>query len=260
MSNSMSLHRFIIYAALLTLALTACSLPGQPTVEKPPSPASLPPPPETTQETETSVLPTETGPEAEAETETETETKQDQENHAATPSKTPAPSDKAPGAEKKRQRLRRQIEAGEFLTALHRLDLKDRQFNDAPELAELYRRAVNAAIRQGQSRLAADKPGKAGLLFRAALTNYPQGARLADEIILTPGQLESKIAICAKKLMEQGLTVYRKGQLHQAIEVWQKILAFAPHHEASQNAIRTAHIQLNNLEKIENDPPAAEIH
>ena len=257
MRKPMSLHRFILYAGLLSLALTACSLPGRQAIEKPPAPASLPPPPETAQDTETPVLPEETG--QEAKTEQEAETKEDQENHAAKSPKTPAPPDKASGAEKKKQRLRRHIEAGEFLTALDRLDLRDRHLNDATELAALYRRAVNEAIRQGQSRLAADKPGKAGLLFRAALSNYPRGPRLADEIALTHGQLESKIAVCAEKLMEQGLTVYRKGQLHQAIQVWQKILAFAPQHEASQNAIRTAHIQLNNLKKIKNDPPAAEI-
>lgn len=242
MRKPASLHRFIIYAGLLTLAITACSLPEQRTIEKPPAPASLPPPLETVQE-----------PDIQEEKEKE------KEDPAAEQPDTPAPPDKAPGVGEKKQALRSHIEAGEFVTALHFLELNDRQSSPSTELAGLYRRAVNGAIHQGHSRLAADQPGKAGLLFRAALNNYPHTPRLADEIALTPGQLESKIAVCAEKLMEQGLTLYRKGHLNQAIQVWQKILAFAPHHEASQKAIRTAHTQINNLKKIESAPPAAEI-
>ena len=251
MNKPMSLGLFLVYAGLLSLGLAACSLPGHQAVEKPPAPASLPPPLETIEETEQ---------DQGTEQEQEADTTEEQAAHKAKPSEKPAPSDKAPGPEKKRQRLRRHVEAGEFLTALHYLDSGDRSANEAAELAEIYSRTVNGAIHQGQSRLAANKPGKAGLLFRAALTHYPETPRLADEIALTPGQIESRIAVCAEKLMEQGLTVYRKGRLHQAIQVWQKILVFDPHHKESQNAIRTAHTQLNNLKKIESDPPAAEIH
>ena len=241
MSTPMSLHRFVLYAALLSLILSlgpaACSLQEQRPIEKPPAPASLPPA---------------------SETERKPDIQKDQKEHAAEQSEKPASSAKAPGIAEKTQVLRSHIEAGEFITALHFLDLKDRQLNAPTDVARLYRKAVNGTISQGQSRLADGKPGEAGMLFRAALNNYPHAPRLADKIALTPGQLESKVAVCAEKLMEQGLTVYRKGHLNKAIQIWQEILAFAPHHEASQNAIRTAHIQLNNLKKIES-PPASEI-
>jgi hypothetical protein len=68
---------------------------------------------------------------------------------------------------------------------------------------------------------------------------------------MAPESLEEKILFCADQLMEQGLVQYRQGRLSEAIGIWEKIKEFAPGHSASQNAIRTADIQLTNLKKID---------
>ena len=49
--------------------------------------------------------------------------------------------------------------------------------------------------------------------------------------------------------MEQGLMNYRAGKLDDAIKVWEKIIVFAPQHQASQKAIQTAFVQLDQSEK-----------
>ncbi|MFP4452085.1 MAG: hypothetical protein ACOCR8_05640 [Desulfosalsimonas sp.] len=52
--------------------------------------------------------------------------------------------------------------------------------------------------------------------------------------------------------MEQGLVSYRQGRLDDAIYIWNRILAFDPHHQAGRNAIQTARTQQSNLEKMGN--------
>ncbi|MFO7838717.1 MAG: hypothetical protein R6X08_04370 [Desulfosalsimonadaceae bacterium] len=216
---------FSVFVLHVLLSLAACSFLEQPQTEKPPAPAGEPPATGTAKE-----------PEVE-----DKRKPADKAEKAGTREKTPPA---------KMQAISTHIEAGEIIAALDILRAKGRPGNFPKELAGLYRRAENGAIKRGQSRLAENKPGRAGLLFRAALNSFPQDTGLAQDIILTRGELESKITVCAEKLMEQGLTVYREGRLHQAIELWEKILAFAPRHQASRNAIRTAHTQLKTLKDM----------
>ncbi|MBS0014165.1 MAG: hypothetical protein KFF46_09345, partial [Desulfobacterales bacterium] len=121
-------------------------------------------------------------------------------------------------------------------------------------VSSVYVRAVNQAIREAESRLEQDRPAKAGRLFRAAQKHYPQDPDLASKIRLTPAQLDGRIAQCARQLMEEGLSAYRRERLEDAIEIWEKILVFDPMHRAGRSAIETAERQLANLKKISTGP------
>ncbi|HMA66753.1 MAG TPA: hypothetical protein VKO20_02945 [Desulfosalsimonadaceae bacterium] len=222
------MRKNFVFAALVLcvlLAFPACSFLDLPLGEEPPPPSGEPP---------------------SAGTETEPAGK----GEAGPAGKTGHPRTEKEITLAEVQRIRTHIEAGEFISALDLLQPQGRPENSPQGMAGLYRRAENGAIKRGQARLAENKPGRAGLLFRAALNSFPAESPLASEIILTRNELEGRIEICAEKLMEQGLTVYREGRLHHAIELWEKILAFAPHHQASRNAIRTAHTQLENLKNM----------
>ena len=165
---------------------------------------------------------------------------------------TKPPSAKSKYLEQK-QHVARLLEAKDFPAALDLITREVEQGTDEKQLQKEYLSALNGAIAQGESALAEQNPQQAGLLYRAALNNFPKTAELSRNSELPPSALTEKIELCANKLMEDGLKEYRVGNLNKAIEEWQKISSFYPHHKASQKAIQTANVQLANLKKIETD-------
>ncbi|MCF8110875.1 MAG: hypothetical protein K9J85_05255 [Desulfobacteraceae bacterium] len=153
----------------------------------------------------------------------------------------------------KKQDMERLIDRGDVLAALQGIDQNIRQGACNKNLSDSYIRALNSAIKQGRARLRENRPDQAGLLFRTVKNNFPQDAQLAARIPMSPAELDTEIARCADLLMEQGLVAYRKGQLGDAISIWNQILAFDPQYQAGRNAIKTAETQKSNLEKIGNN-------
>ncbi len=153
----------------------------------------------------------------------------------------------------KKQEINRLLEEGEALAVLELIGQERQQGTSEKKLAVEYPLALNGVIEQGQSLLAGNRPGQAGKLFRSVLNSLPESSDLLSNVILISGELESKIELCGKQLMEQGLIVYRAGQLDDAIEVWEQILAFDTQHQAGRKAIQTAKVQLTNLKRIKAD-------
>ena len=81
----------------------------------------------------------------------------------------------------------------------------------------------------------------------------PANGDLLSRIEYSSVELNSYLNICSDKLMEKGLMEYRKGNLGNAISMWQDILKFDHDHEEASKAIDTATVQLNNLKKIEKE-------
>lgn len=154
----------------------------------------------------------------------------------------------------KKQAIDLQLEQGDVLAALKWVDPYLRQGTCGKSLSDAYLRALNHAILKGRSRLAENRPEEAGQLFRAASESFPKNSDLALKVLMTPAELDGRISFCADQLMEQGLMEYRQGRLEDAINIWEKIAVFAPGHQASRNAIRTAYTQLTNLKKIDKSP------
>ncbi|MFW6052933.1 MAG: hypothetical protein ACOC8I_03385 [Desulfosalsimonas sp.] len=153
----------------------------------------------------------------------------------------------------KKQDIDRLLDQGDVLAALQEVDQNIRQGSCNKRLSESYIRALNSAIEKGRVRLKEGRPGQAGLLFRSVKNKFPQDEELAAGILMTPAELDTEIARCANLLMERGLVAYRKGQLGDAISIWNQILSFDSQHQAGLNAIQTAEIQKSNLEKIGNN-------
>ncbi len=63
------------------------------------------------------------------------------------------------------------------------------------------------------------------------------------------GRLHERLKDCSLYLSQHALAEYRKGNLAEAISIWQSILAFDPDDEIYMKAIDTATIQLKNLQQ-----------
>jgi tetratricopeptide (TPR) repeat protein len=115
----------------------------------------------------------------------------------------------------------------------------------------LYVASVNGLAGKAVVLLRSGEYGPAGIAFRKVLDHYPTDGGLLSEMDYSSVEVISFMNVCSDKIMEKGLMEYRKGNLGNAISLWQDILKFDPDHEEATRAIDTATVQLNNLKKIE---------
>jgi hypothetical protein len=149
-----------------------------------------------------------------------------------------------------RQNIRQQLAAENYPSALALIQASGLSEG---ELAEEFGRALKGMLNQAEGFLQKDLPGKAGPLYRAALDGYPKTPAVAARVETNPAGITAGIDTCADRLMERGLAAYRSGDLEQAIKEWKLIHVFAPRHQASRQALRTAEVQLANLKKVRTD-------
>jgi len=123
----------------------------------------------------------------------------------------------------------------------------------SPELSfgEAYPASINGLAEEGLSQFARGDYGAAGASFRKALDNYPQDVSLQGRVKYPPRKLEESLNECSRKLMDEGLDLYRNGNLTGAIATWKKILAFDPTNQEASKAVETATVQLKRLKSIE---------
>ena len=124
---------------------------------------------------------------------------------------------------------------------------KERTFGD------LYVRSVNGLSNKAITLSDAGDYGPAGIAFRKVLDHMPTNGDLLSKIEYSSLEIISYMNVCSERLMEKGIMEYRKGNLGNAVSLWQDILKFDADHEETSKAIDTATIQLNNLKKIEKD-------
>jgi len=93
--------------------------------------------------------------------------------------------------------------------------------------------------------------GNAGELFAKMLKDLKRHSRGSMALSFDEFYLEKRIALCSVKLTEKGLVRYREGEIEVAIALWEDVLAFDPDNREVRNAIKTATLQMRNLEKME---------
>jgi tetratricopeptide (TPR) repeat protein len=110
--------------------------------------------------------------------------------------------------------------------------------------------AINDLLAQAERHLKRKEHPEAGQLYRKASISFPTDSTLANAVDMTPAQLKSRINDCADQLLELGLLAYRKGELRQAVGIWDQISGFHSEHRASQRALATTRLQLKNLAEL----------
>lgn len=147
------------------------------------------------------------------------------------------------------RRARQSLAAGDYSGTLDiyrgispNLLRESRVSSGLKRILEELKRAADGALARKDFRAA----GKA----YAALRN---GFPLADRAGLTVGFSKSVadegIKTCRAQLTKDGLDRYRKGQLKEAISVWQGLLEFDPDNIEIRKAVDTASEQLKKLKK-----------
>ena len=146
----------------------------------------------------------------------------------------------------RRQRAIDLIEKKEYLLALNFINHERRR-----DLDQEYIVAINGLIASGEESFQRENYGEAGLSFRKVLENYPSRKFLRARVERPREWLESRITTFSERLMIQGLSEYREGNLAAAIETWKKILRFNSGYQPAKKAIETTEVQLKNLRSID---------
>ncbi len=88
--------------------------------------------------------------------------------------------------------------------------------------------------------------GKLYSLLKSSLTKHKT---YLSPFPLTLEEIDKSIKNCGQQLTTLGLIEYRKGNLKEAIAIWEKILVFQPENEEIKKAIQTAKAQLEKIKK-----------
>ena len=89
----------------------------------------------------------------------------------------------------------------------------------------------------------------AGRMYYVLLKNYPHFNEVDKKLSFNSAQLNAKLSYCKKSLSRQGFQEYRKGNLNEAIVLWQSLLAIDPNNTDIKEALRTATLQQKNLQE-----------
>jgi tetratricopeptide (TPR) repeat protein len=145
------------------------------------------------------------------------------------------------------------VQAGDFEKALNlQKGMAEKYDNDAGLAADLTKTMEDI------KRLADEAEGKedfalAGKAYSALSANYSFYENLVPSPSFSKASLEEGLKKCRIQLTQKGLEQYRKGNLAEAIAVWQEILLFDPDNIEIKKAIDTATEQLKKLKKKETE-------
>jgi len=90
---------------------------------------------------------------------------------------------------------------------------------------------------------------RAGAINVILLKIYPSFDGLRPPVAFSGEALKKSIADCRESLTKKGLAEYRRGNLAEAIAVWEGLLAFDPDNVEIRKAVTTARTQLDAIKK-----------
>ena len=166
----------------------------------------------------------------------------------ASPPSVSAPS--APPVDREREAVRLQLREGNPLAALEAIRRAVRAGVKETAFIEEYPVAANDAVAGADLLRVRGEYAWAGENYRQVLEMYPRSAEVASRIARTRQEIEADLDGCAERLMERGLSEYRKGKLEEAVAAWQQILSFSPDHMGARQAVDTASRQMESLKGL----------
>lgn len=127
---------------------------------------------------------------------------------------------------------------------LHQQDPQDQIIRrDYVALLELIRSQADGAYEKNNLLLA-------GCIYRTLWNNFNSFNSVRSSLSYNRELLNTNLKKCQKKLFEDGLEQYRRGDLSMAISIWRSILTFDPENQEVKRTLNIAIQQSRTLEKV----------
>ncbi len=138
--------------------------------------------------------------------------------------------------------------AGRYQKAIDEYTVERRSRPRDQALVQKYAKSLEEIKAVADKALDTEAFASAGTTYDVLLKNYSCFTGFAGMLSFDREHLITKLSLCRKSLSTQGFQEYRKGNLGEAIALWQSLLAFDPYNADIKAAVKTATLQQKNLQ------------
>ena len=146
---------------------------------------------------------------------------------------------------------KKHMDAGEYQKAIDVYNVEYQKHPHDLSLAREYVKSVENIASAADKALDKKDFASAGRNYDVLLKNYAHFKGLDKELSFNNIYLNEKLCYCKKAIFKQGFQEYRKGNLGEAIALWQDLLIIDPQNTDIKKALRTARLQQKNLQEKE---------
>ena len=143
------------------------------------------------------------------------------------------------------------MEAGEYQKAIDVYNVEYQKHPHDLSLAREYVKSIKNIASTADKALDEKDFASAGRNYDVLLKNYAHFKGFDKELSFNSIYLNEKLSYCKKAIFKQGFQEYRKGNLSEAIALWQDLLVIDPQNTDIKKALRTAKLQQKNLQENE---------
>jgi len=146
---------------------------------------------------------------------------------------------------------KKHMEAGEYQKAIDVYHVEVQKHPHDLSLAREYVKSIENIASAADKALDKEDFASAGRNYDVLLKNYAYFKGFDKELSFNSIYLNEKLSYCKKAMFKQGFQEYRKGNLSEAIALWQDLLVIDPQNTDIKKALRTATLQQKNLQENE---------
>lgn len=146
---------------------------------------------------------------------------------------------------------KKHMEAGEFQKAIDEYNVEYQKHPHDLSLAREYVKSIENIASAADKALDKENFASAGRNYDVLLKNYAHFKGFDKELSFNSIYLNEKLSYCKKAMFKQGFQEYRKGNLSEAIALWQDLLVIDPQNTDIKKALKTATLQQKNLREKE---------
>jgi len=143
------------------------------------------------------------------------------------------------------------MEASEYQKAIDIYNVEYQKHPHDLSLAREYVKSIENIASAANKALDKEGFASAGRNYDVLLKNYAHFKGFDKDLSFNSVYLNEKLCYCKKAIFKQGFQEYRKGNLSEAIELWQDLLVIDPQNTDIKKALRTATLQQKNLQEKE---------
>lgn len=146
-------------------------------------------------------------------------------------------------------KARKSLAAGDYQSALDSYEGLPPEVRREPSVSAGMRRIMEELKHKADTAVARKDFLAAGKAYAALRSGYPMARQAGISLTFSRDLPEEGVNRCRVQLTKDGLDLYRKGRLKEAIAVWQGLLEFDPDNIEIKKAVETAAEQLERLKK-----------